>query len=136
MHVGKRGGTEICNALLYAITMLRGQENSLHCIIAFTDGYDGSSESEMRGVINTAKSANSPIFMIGIDNISKSMIEPIATETGGLYIEISDPSGLKRVYSRISELLNNSLIIRFNTAAKSGDQFKVKARVELDMGKS
>ena len=83
MSVG--GLTKLYDTLIEAVQTVLPQSGA-KCVIAFTDGYDNRSASNIQDVIDYANTYQVPIFIIGIgDDVETDILRNIAESTGGFY---------------------------------------------------
>lgn len=94
-------------------------------VIVATDGADTISAHSLVDVTSNAVSKNVPIFTIGIGAaIDKTVLEQMATATGGLYYEANTSQNLATIYEQLSSVLfRNQYILRFDQLVKGGVGF-------------
>ena len=96
------GMTKLYDTLIEAVQTVLPQSGA-KCVIAFTDGYDNRSASDVEDVINYANMYDIPIFIIGIgSDVETSILENIAESTGGFYTSVDYvDSSFEDIYSEI-----------------------------------
>ena len=122
-------GTALYDALLLSIYTL-SENDSLGCIVAFTDGDDTSSRFVAADVLSAAQGAFLPLFLVGFGDVRENVLKHLAEETGGLYVPASDASELSRIFGNFSDLLTSSLVLTYPSSAKPGQTVKVDVIVD------
>lgn len=100
--------TSLYDALYTAVERVAAQ-NGARCVIAFTDGNDNYSNCTKEDVVNVANRYHVPVFIIGIGSIDYADVNDIATQTGGMYYNVSDVTSWIR-YTKKSIRWKNSSI--------------------------
>ena len=74
-------------------------------LILLTDGDDTASHLPPLEASKIAKSDGIKIYTIGVGNkLDESLLEQIATMTGGIYYKVANVDDLEQVYSQIDQL--------------------------------
>ena len=92
--------TSLYDALYTAVERVAAQ-NGARCVIAFTDGNDNYSNCTKEDVVNVANRYHVPVFIIGIGSIDYADVNDIATQTGGMYYNVSDVTSMDKIYEEI-----------------------------------
>jgi uncharacterized protein YegL len=124
--------TAFYDAIIKAAKMLSNKSDSWTAIIGFTDGMDSASDKTDADAIAASKKSDTPVFLIGCGDVDQFTLTRIATATGGLFFPVSDTSALQKIYSHISDILNNSMVVSYPTKAKKNDSVKVDALLDFD----
>lgn len=98
----ENGTTKLYDTLIEAVQTVLPQ-NGAKCVIAFTDGYDNRSASDVQDVIDYANRYQIPIFIIGIgDDVETGILREIAESTGGFYKSVDYvDSSFEDIYAEI-----------------------------------
>lgn len=76
------GGTALYDALIYSINRVKVEDGAKY-VIAFTDGQDEHSESNIDDIIFESKKYNIPIYIVLIGESGKYEMEYLCKQTGG-----------------------------------------------------
>ena len=114
--------TSLYDALYTAVERVAAQ-NGARCVIAFTDGNDNYSNCTKEDVVNVANRYHVPVFIIGIGSIDYADVNDIATQTGGMYYNVSDVTSMDKIYEEIYQMEKQLYLVEFedNTGATVGD---------------
>lgn len=120
--------TSLYDALYTAVERVAAQ-NGARCVIAFTDGNDNYSNCTKEDVVNVANRYHVPVFIIGIDSIDYADVNDIATQTGGMYYNVSDVTSMDKIYEEIYQMEKQLYLVEFedNTGATVGDIANIQA---------
>jgi Ca-activated chloride channel homolog len=136
-ELGPRGeqrilGTAFYDAIYYAAEeKLAGAELARRALVVFSDGEDNSSARHMLDAIESAQSANIPIYgirytetrrrkMNARNKYGTAVMERIARETGGADFD-ADNSDLRRTFKAIGEELRSSYELAYHPTHKTVD---------------
>lgn len=115
---GKYGGgaTAFYDATLKGITDASGfttsQYGILPAVVAFTDGQDNRSVSDLLSCISAANSDQMPVYTIGFrPSVDSASLKLLAGQTGGRYYFTPDSEQLSEFYSKISRQLKNEYML-------------------------
>jgi VWFA-related protein len=119
------GETALYDALYSAIGRANRQDSS-RCVVAFTDGLENASVYSYDEVIDLAKRAGIPIYMIGIGyDIDETVLSDLAAATGGTYLNasIDDLSAvLSEIYLAIYNEQRNMYQITYESTYKEDEE--------------
>lgn len=120
--------TSLYDALYTAVERVAAQ-NGARCVIAFTDGNDNYSNCTKEDVVNVANRYHVPVFIIGIGSIDYADVNDIATQTGGMYYNVSDVTSMDKIYEEIYQMEKQLYLVEFedNTGATVGDIANIQA---------
>lgn len=120
--------TSLYDALYTAVERVAAQ-NGARCVIAFTDGNDNYSNCTKEDVVNVANRYHVPVFIIGIGSIDYADVNDIATQTGGMYYNVSDVISMDKIYEEIYQMEKQLYLVEFedNTGATVGDTANIQA---------
>lgn len=115
------GGTNIYDALYTSIEKLKDLNTSNNkYVVLMTDGANGSSTHDVNTTIDFAKANNVVVNTIGFIGATNSILEGIATQTGGSFYEAT---GLDVVdsFSAAQSSINYAYRGVYNTSTSKGD---------------
>lgn len=97
--------TAIGDAIGIGVQNLRKRPLASRTLILLTDGEDTASRIPPLEAAKIAKFENIKIYTIGVGNkLDETLLEKIATMTGGLYYKVTDVNSLQQVYEKINQL--------------------------------
>ena len=73
----------------------------LKIMIVLTDGQDNSSKENIDALIDRSKKENIPVYIIGLGNVNKTILEKIAGETNGKFYYTKSSSTFDSIYQSI-----------------------------------
>lgn len=100
------GRTAFYDALIASIKQVENADG-VNVVVALTDGNDNASYSNMITVINKAKSADIPVYIVGLGDVNQGELEQLATATGGQFYFANSAKSLSLIYEKISEKLQS-----------------------------
>lgn len=100
------GRTAFYDALIASIKQVENADG-VNVVVALTDGNDNASYSNMTTVINKAKSADIPVYIVGLGDVNQGELEQLATATGGQFYFANSAKSLSLIYEKISEKLQS-----------------------------
>lgn len=137
-------GTAFYDSIYYSIAERLGQTEGRKAILIFSDGEDNSSSHNMMTTIEEAQAANVPIYAIRYtekqhghltarNKYGISVMDRIATETGGLHID-AEKTAPGAYFQRIVEELRTSYEVAYYPINKSNDNSfrKIGIRPKLE----
>jgi Ca-activated chloride channel homolog len=96
------GGTALYDGIAKALEEVKKQDG-LPVVVALTDGQDNASiHANASSIIDDAKKAEIPIYMIGLGDVDERSMKNIAQSTGGNYYHTKSSKKLAEVYAQIS----------------------------------
>lgn len=110
------GMTALYDAVDQALGNL-ANETGKRAVFVFTDGGDNSSHTTSAAVIAKALAyANPiPIYTIGYSGADQTVLQTMATSTGGIYNAATDVSQLASIYQTMSTELSTSYLLEYNS---------------------
>jgi Ca-activated chloride channel homolog len=122
---GNNGSTKLYDAAFLAVDNTAPNTGYRRAVIVATDGKDEGpttpySTRSLDEVIANAVSKNVAIFTIGIGgSINRTVLEQMATGTGGLFYEANTSQNLATIYQQLSSVLyKNQYMLTFNQPSK------------------
>jgi Ca-activated chloride channel homolog len=122
----KGDGTRLYDTIFLGIDHVANSQTTTYpgyrgVVIVATDGINelpptAPSVHTLQQVIDNAKSKNVPIFTIGLGaSINSSVLNQMATETGGLFYQANTSQNLATIYQQIAPLLfAKQYVVKFN----------------------
>lgn len=126
--------TELYSAGRIAVAKVGPRQNPRKIVVLMTDGYSTESEGP-EDLISEAKAAAVPVWTVGFgSDIDQSVLKQIAEQTGGSFVDSTDPKALAGEFAAIQtgivfQYLTNSL-----SGIRAGDV--VKLTISYGNGKS
>ncbi len=98
------GGTHLNDAIYEGIAQTVSEDSTRRrAVVVLTDGYGGGSSHSKSDVVDYAVDNSIPVYTIGLgDSVDQTLLEDIATQTGGLFFLAPTGSDLQDVYDTIS----------------------------------
>jgi Ca-activated chloride channel family protein len=117
------GATALYDAVGYCLKLFKGM-SGLNIIIILSDGEDNSSYLDPFTLIKKAERSNAVIYAIGKRNSSyndeyQTILNSLATSSGGMLFFIEDSSEIQRVYDTIRHDIKAEYVLEFSPS-KSG----------------
>jgi tight adherence protein B len=124
-------GTQINDALMRSLTLLRKARVSTGSIVLLSDGQDVGSLIPRDQVVAAAKAQQVRVFTVGLRSraFDASALKEIAAQTGGSYAEARSAAELAPIYQALGEKLAGEYIIRYRSAARPMSQVEVGVEV-------
>ena len=114
------GSTSLYDSIYDSVTLVNS-ESHRKAVIAFTDGISNDDVHSLTETIDYAKANNVPVYTIGLGSVSTTILQQIASETGGVYYYAPTSSELANIYAQISEHIGNQYEITYQTCNPSYD---------------
>ncbi|MEJ2207586.1 MAG: VWA domain-containing protein [Anaerolineae bacterium] len=130
-----RGDTALYDVIAYSVQQLEGQTGR-RAVVVLTDGRDTASEAHnLKGCIDVANGSSIPVFVVGLDSpqFTPSVMERIASGTGGDYLYAPSPDDLDALYQKIRGQLQNQYRIQFTSLHEADNQSHVFS-IGIDLG--
>jgi hypothetical protein len=98
--------------------------SGLRAVVALTDGLDNASYTSLDSLIHRAQASEIPVYVIGLGNVDKQVLQRLATETGGEFFYTERARSLSSIYLRISNQMQAiyELIYRSESLASSAER--------------
>jgi len=97
--------TAIGDAIGIGVQNLRKRPEASRILILLTDGDDTASHIPPIEAAKIAKSDGIKIYTIGVGNkLDETLLEEMATMTGGIYYKVANVDDLEKVYTQIDQL--------------------------------
>lgn len=97
--------TAIGDAIGIGVQNLRKRPEASRILILLTDGDDTASHIPPMEAAKIAKSDGIKIYTIGVGNkLDETLLEQMATMTGGIYYKVANVDDLQHVYTQIDQL--------------------------------
>lgn len=98
-------------------------------LVAMTDGQNNTGTSSSQRAIDAALAAGAPVFTIGFGSASVSVLQQIASGTGGLFFFGANSNDLQTILRTIGRTLGNQYILSWLTGFVSGGTERIEVRV-------
>jgi len=113
------GGTELYEALLFAMRSLRGKRGR-KAIVVFSDGEDTSMSSSLHVALNAAARYGYPIYSIGAgDALGNEQLNRVLRQfadiNSGKSFLVEEPTELRETFGRISSELRSAYVANYYT---------------------
>jgi len=106
--------TAMVDSLFYAVKVLKDSKAKSKIVILLTDGDDNSSNMPLDVAIRLLKKHSIKVYVIGIGNLNKFILNQIATKTAGKAYIAYSKDDLSDIYEQINALekskINNNKI--------------------------
>jgi tight adherence protein B len=131
LTVDPQKGTALYDAVALAAGSSAAEARPARVLVLLTDGNDASSRVDAEAAIQAAKDASLAVYAIGIEGrgFDPAALERMTDETGGTYYATASTSALADVYASIADELARTWQVEYVTAARSGDQIELQARL-------
>lgn len=108
--------TALYDALFLSSSLYKNSQSKEKIAILLTDGFDKASSISVDDAISTAKKYQIKVYTIGIGSgrgrdFNPTILQQIATETGGKYFKANNLSKLKQIYDTINALEKSEIQI-------------------------
>lgn len=98
-------------------------------LVVMTDGQNNTGTSNPQSAVNAALAAGVPVFTIGFGSASSSVLQTIASGTGGRFFFGASSSDLQAILRAIGRTLDNQYILSWLTGFTSGGTERIEVRV-------
>jgi hypothetical protein len=121
------GPTALQDAIASAINMLAGRQGR-RAVLVLTDGFENSSknypgQAGFDQLLAGARKAGVTISTVGLvgngSDVQEDYLRNLAS-TGGIYVPVADPAGLRMIFERSANLLAREQQFEFRSSAPDG----------------
>lgn len=125
--------TALYDAMISGLYELDGS-NGVNVLVAITDGYDNSSNSNWLDVINKANELDIPIYIIGLGEVNTDTLLSISESTQGKFYFTKSSTSLDSIYLDISIHVQAfyNLIYNSNNLSSSDVERQVEISFDID----
>ena len=131
-------GTNLYDAVVQAIDDTGTFGSKIRrAVIVVTDGIENSSLTDFDDVIAAANVNGVPVFTVGLGNLDATILQQMATDTGGQYYGATSSENLRTIYQQLSDVLfYDQYILTYDTGLGPGvtADLTIKARLNLIEG--
>lgn len=113
------GSTALYESLFQSLTST-GMKPGRRAVIVMTDGEDNSSQHSQTDVVNLAHSLGIPIYAIGFGQANATVLQSLASQTGGLYFSSPSPANLQQILVSIGNNINSQYQLSYTSTAAAG----------------
>jgi Ca-activated chloride channel homolog len=124
------GGTSLYDAIRYSLDRIKNQTGR-KALVVFTDGDDTTSSTGAPEVIDYARSVEATIYTVGINpgagmggGPNRGFLNRVASETGGQSFYPDKVGELIRIFSGISEELQNHYLLAYTPKRAADGTFR------------
>jgi VWFA-related protein len=125
------GGTALYDAIWNSLMTLKGEKGRL-AVVVFSDGKDENNPGTAPGSIHTfdevlglARDVSAPIYVVGIGNPDKGVVEMLAATSGGAAYYATDEESLGVQFRRVVENLRRRYVLSYvSTNSKRDGQWR------------
>jgi VWFA-related protein len=119
------GETSLFDAVFAAVSTLEAdQAPGRRAVIALTDGIDNQSRRRVEEVIERAKDAGVPLYLLGFGRegeLDEKVMTRMAAETGGQYYHARNEDKLIEIFDRLSTQLQSTYTVTFRSRRPTFD---------------
>lgn len=108
------GTTAFYDAISMGIDSLIDKKG-INVIVALTDGDDNSSILTAQDIIKKSKEYEIPIYIIGLGDIKKNILESISAATNGMFYYTKSSSSLIEVYDNVAKNLKSIYELKYKS---------------------
>jgi len=128
LGIDGKQGTSLWDAVVLAARSLGTEGLPARVIVVLTDGKDTSSEGNLAQATAEAKRYGISVYTVGIESsqFSPAPLKQLAAETGGTYRGTRSTAQLSSIYSSIARELNRTWRLEYPTAARPGEELRLK----------
>ena len=119
-------GTNVLNGALKGLEQINNETNTTALII-FSDGENNDGLTNLDSVYNVAKRKNVSIYSIALETRTRSPLEELALNTGGIFVSAEDANELVDIYADMRKDILSQHIVCYQTpdTIQSGDVHNV-----------
>jgi tight adherence protein B len=130
-------GTALYDAVLTSVDLLDDFEGS-GTLVVFADGQDNRSDATIDDVIAASDEAAIPLTMVVLetDVLDLSVLEPLATETNGRLISVTETGALEGVFGVIAQDITSQYVIRYWSDVLEPAELPVSVIVDTPAGEA
>ncbi len=127
------GGTALYDAIDRALDEL-DKSDGIKAVIVMTDGQDNTSRKSLQSIIAKAKKYAIPVFIIGLGDVNKQVLNKLANQTGGVAYFTDKKEELSSIYQMISKRIQSvyEVVYLSPSLAYSDTSREIKLQFEID----
>jgi Ca-activated chloride channel family protein len=112
------GGTALYQATAESARLASEQSGARKAVVLLSDGLDNGSPVPRDEAIISARTANLPIFVIGLGaDLDFGYLAELSELTGGSFAETPSPEGLDQLFQTVAEKLRGQYVLTLDGAA-------------------
>lgn len=125
-------GTRIFDAVERALALITKTKLATASIVLLTDGADVGSKASLNSAIAEAQKQNVRIFTVGLRSsaFDPTVLQALASQTGGAYAEATSPNQLKPIYASLSNKLASEYLLEYASGARPKTHVDVQVKVK------
>lgn len=126
-------GSNILDGVKLSIDQLRSPPVTLpegpKTVLVVSDGRDNASTSTLADVIAAANQAGVSVFAVGVGNVNGTLMQDLASGTGGQYLAAPTAGQIADAYARIADQLKNEYLLTFTSSISDCNSHTLEVRV-------
>ena len=127
LGVSPESGTALWDAVELSARVLAGQQGG-KVVVLLTDGDDVGSNSSREAAIKTLHKAGAIVYPIAFGpHADAGGLAAVAAQTGGTFHSAANADTLKSIYASVANELRRTWRVEYVTAARPGDELKLRA---------
>ncbi|MEI6208718.1 MAG: VWA domain-containing protein [Desulfuromonadales bacterium] len=130
---GQDGNTAFYDAVYMGLTDTNARSGR-KAVIAMTDGVDNVSTHTIAEVTAYAVSLGIPVYTIGLGSVNSTVLQQLATATGGLYFNAPTAADLQTIYAQLTNSISNQYVVTYAGGFSDGAQHTLQVTVSTGSG--
>jgi VWFA-related protein len=126
-------GSNILDGVALAIDQLRTPSVALpagpKAVVLISDGRDNASTTTLATVLGAANASSISVFTIGVGNVGGTLMQDLASGTGGQYLAAPTGAEIAGAYQRIASMLLNEYLLTFTSSITDCNAHTLEVRV-------
>lgn len=116
-----RGETALWDGVRQSLALYGARTDLLPNVVVLSDGKDTVSQGTFDQARGSAKSLKAAVFAVGLKggDFDPGPVRSLAEETGGQYLETTDPKALSAAYGQIQKAIQNQYEISYQSPSKA-----------------
>jgi VWFA-related protein len=127
------GGSNIIDGVALAIEQIQTPSVTLpegpKAVVLISDGRDNESVTTLEAAIAAANAAGVSVFTIGVGDVGGTLLQDLASGTGGEYLAAPTPEQVGDAYEHIAAMLNNEYLLTFTSSITDCSSHTLEVRV-------
>ncbi|MCB4798446.1 VWA domain-containing protein [Neotamlana laminarinivorans] len=104
--------------------------NALPIVIGFTDGLDNRSSINESQLISNSTALNTPIYTVGFGDANQTILQYLASQTGGRFFYTPTSDEINNLYQLISEQLRKLYVLEWVTNFPTSTEVTIEITTE------
>jgi tight adherence protein B len=126
------GGTEMYNAALRSVQLVRQAKLKGGFVVVLSDGSDHGSSVTGDQVVAAARAAHVRLYGVGLESsaFDPQALGDLAREGGGSYSQATSAAELQGIYRALGAQLSNAHVLTYRSLAPPGRRIDVRANID------